>query len=76
MHWINVEKRLPETNERFTGPDDKVSDLLLVYDAKEGEQIAFLEEYLGSYEWIALQKRESFVLEEVTHWMPLPELPK
>lgn len=76
MKWVSVEDRLPETRVRFCGPEDKVSDLVLAYDLKEGEQIAFLEEYLGSYEWIALQKRESFVLEDVTYWMPLPALPK
>ncbi len=64
MNWISVKERLPEDGE-----------LVLVYNARD-DFLAVLEHDSSEYEspWHG----GDYWLDEddVTHWMPLPELPK
>ena len=59
--WIPVSERLPERRET-----------VLVCDAREDYMNAW--EYLGRDEW--LWDSTIWRTEDITHWMPMPEMPK
>lgn len=61
-HWISVADRLPEKLNKF------FSDFVLVMYTRGGKPYPFITRYdyeCGMWE-----------IENVTHWMPIPELPK
>lgn len=60
MQWISVEERLP---------DDGLTVLVAVPGASEPV-------WLGYYEDRWYWENAEYVRENVTHWMPLPELPR
>ena len=65
MKWISVTDNLP-----------KINDVVLVYD-KDIEDVAtgYISEFIGDRcVWI-IDYGQS-ISDEVTHWMPLPQLPK
>lgn len=65
MEWISVKDRLPEIN-------------VLVLCLKKSKKY-FIGSYIGasySNEYAAFKHAEKDMAIGVTHWMPLPELPK
>lgn len=67
MKWIPVEERLPEYNKR-----------ILVTDIRDGYMsVTVLMKGWGGRDdgW---EGEDGYMLpvEEITHWMPLPEMPK
>ena len=64
MEWISVEDRLPETFGRYLVHIESISG----YEPRKN--CVFIEYFLG--EWIFT----GWEYNRVTHWMPLPELPK
>lgn len=67
--WISVKDRLPETN---LGSAYNYSEVVAVLTKDVGyPTTARLERYGGR--WYCLLSDDS---PEVTHWMPLPEIPK
>jgi len=61
--WIPVSERLPEDTERM---------LTIVYDAFEDTTAISILQHYGDGDWFSWES-ERYV---VTHWTPLPELPK
>ena len=81
--WIPVEEKLPELHdESFETEDEilyyKVSDPVLVVYNYDNQIVAIYEmdkDEDGDYTfegWMA----NGDILHSVTHWMPLPQLPK
>ena len=60
--WISVEERLPEKVNKF------LSDEVLVRYLRGGKEYTFVTHY--DYEY------QTWNIPNVTHWMPIPELPK
>ena len=69
--WISVEERLPEEVKR---DDEEASstDIVIVAVRDDMNNIFVSDDILCKGEWV----NYSAPLFEVTHWMPLPELPK
>ena len=64
--WIRAEERLPEGNKEV---------LIYLPEYDSGEMGALFEiPSLNLKEWA--QDEDAFMLDEVSHWMPLPEPPK
>ena len=63
QEWISVKDRLPEENLRA-----------LCFIQKDGIQILCFGKYGGRMTWQG--DEYNYELNEVTHWMPLPEPPK
>lgn len=64
MEWINVKTRLPERNMR----------VLVIVD-----RYIAMAEWNTEWKWFGFADREdtnAFSSRAITHWMPLPELPK
>ncbi len=61
--WIPVSERLPEDTERM---------LTIVYDAFEDTTAISILQHYGDGDWFSWDSGRYVV----THWMPLPELPK
>lgn len=70
--WISVEERLPEINR------NSYSDIVLTIDENQNIVVAFYSFYRR--EWIRVEGKEniddSISQNDITHWMPIPELPK
>lgn len=63
--WISVDDRLPELYEQYDH-----SDKVLVTDGRDIRMDCYYREW-GWYEKMMWQMKEP-----ITHWIPLPELPK
>jgi len=70
--WISVEDKLPEEKQP-----------VLVANYFKSARKPYYEYYMGFYrdgEWCACtcvdENGEDYILTDVTHWMPIPELPK
>lgn len=73
MEWISVKDKLPEYTGTLYG--NKITDVVLFTDSKdiytghlESVRPDFINEYWTDY--------SDETVNNVTHWMPLPELPK
>ena len=68
MNWISVKERLP---------DEGVEVLVYCCYFKDNcsQEIASLDSYGGIQYW-DLEGRQYLEMEDVTHWMPLPEPPE
>lgn len=64
--WISVEDRLPEEQK-------EVSIYLPEYDSVEMASL-FTIPSMNLREWV--QNEDAYMLDEVSHWMPLPEPPE
>lgn len=64
--WINVKDRLPEVQK-------EVLIYLPEYDIVEMAEL-FLYASMNLKEWV--QNEDAYKLNEVSHWMPLPEPPE
>lgn len=81
--WISVNERLPETSNTYNGSHDDIgySNKVIIAISKRNEQSALVsvgvyikyDEY-GHNRWEELGNPWEKIT--VTHWMPLPELPK
>lgn len=69
MEWISVKDRLPKSSLW----------VLVAYKTSKRQclmmEIAYLQNYFGYQDWYTTEAKYNTV-EGVTHWMPLPELPK
>lgn len=63
--WISVEERLPELGLHVLTYGIYTKDLIVAW-------LDDCDEFLGVYDWV----NEHQSLDQVTHWMPLPEPPK
>lgn len=63
QRWISVSERLPEDTERM---------LAIVYDAFEDTTAISILQHYGDGDWFSWDSGRYVV----THWTPLPELPK
>ena len=71
MEWISVENRLPEIKNRGK-KENPCSDSVLVTD---GVEIQVGNRWIcGNKEYFLPYYR--LTIEDITHWMPLPEPPK
>ena len=77
MEWINVKDRLPSEDGRYLvctkssiGKFVKIISYALNYDCP------FSHEWMqGRALWYAYGEVGDYEIDNVTHWMPLPELP-
>lgn len=77
QEWIPVSERLPWTD----GAPDQNADFFLVSFTGELQEVEcrgfmFTATYNGDGKWSLPFKPYEDVTDGVTHWMPLPELPK
>lgn len=64
--WIGVKERLPEMNE----------EVLISYGNTPFYKLAFLI-HNGDRKWFhGTYSNQEYQIDDVTHWMPLPEPPK
>lgn len=74
--WISVKERLPEEYEEETGLMSfrhyKTSDLVIVAVVNSDGERFVSDDIRINGEW----NNYKFPMFDVTHWMPLPELPK
>ena len=66
MKWIALQDKFPESYEGVL-----VTDGVVVTAAELTKSFGWTGHEFGGYEW-----EWDFNEEEITHWMPLPELPK
>ena len=72
MEWISVNESLPERREGLTGPNDE-SDYVIAYSEKfDKYSVSRYCYYFESWEY---RDGMDQLLNEITHWMPLPEKP-
>lgn len=68
--WISVEDKFPDTNQKWSE-----SDYVLVLNANNGDLgVAWYNS--KSNEWRLSHSITSSLCIKVTHWSPIPELPK
>lgn len=82
MRWIPVEERLPEKGDwvlaAYRGKGGKPLVEIAIYNPKTkvhkrgGEVYVVLEGWYRNRDWSVCD----MILDQVTHWMPLPKLPK
>jgi len=71
--WIPVEERLPEESNMIEdGKGGTCSDLVIVFVRDDNENTFTCDDIIANGEWVNYPAP----LFDVTHWMPLPELPK
>lgn len=70
--WINVDEDLPCNHEELI--HFGFTNNVLVIDDQQNTFIAFMKKYKD--EWIWDSTNNFVFLPLITHWMPLPELPK
>lgn len=68
--WISVKDRQPKC---IHGSSDSV---LVCRDNGECEVAYLVYDNDDGFYWYTQDERSAFEFEEVTHWMPLPELPQ
>lgn len=74
--WISVKNKLPITISYPHASDSLVSPILLLYSDKYGILIGCMVEYPDQpYEWYAIEIKDNLLIEDVSYWMPLPEVP-
>ena len=78
MEWIKTSDRMPPSDESSFGPSDRV---LIVYrDESELDVMiaCFVRTRLDSDQgmWFPDDGEDDLSCDQVTHWMPLPDLPK
>lgn len=75
MEWIKVSERLPDPL-----PGSDTSPLVLIRQSEDSPRCSTAPQIWIGYYWHDEKyggwKTYQLDLEEVTHWMPLPELPK
>ena len=78
--WISVNDRLPEEDKDYlviTNDFGKYSSVKIRSFAKDGETIDEYDLAGKKYVWYFWSNEYGYVsTNSVTHWMPLPELPK
>lgn len=72
---VPIKERTPAVYARVHGPDNLVSDILLLYSEKEGVLIGFFEDYGETFDWVAIQIKDNILVTDISHWMPLPGRP-
>lgn len=80
--WISVDERLPDLCDR--DPDWSVTVLFRTtqghlhsgYRYVGRAQTSFYDDSWSTPYWLDESENLSFEVDEVTHWMPLPEAPK
>lgn len=79
--WVSVEDRLPELNEPLMGyNDDDVLEVIienymatvLAYDENKG----IIKAELTKRGWAEISSNSHSTIVKITHWQPLPPLPK
>lgn len=77
MEWITIEDKEPPKESSFLGTDGKI-----IFAAYWNEDCDFYQvggwercNYCGGASNVSLTE-ENYKTKKVTHWMPLPELPK
>ena len=72
-NWISVKDRLPELN------DNHYSDDVLMFN-QHGMEVTHIEKVKRIIRWKGIQEvietNNGALIEEYTHWMPLPKPPK
>lgn len=63
--WISVKEKVPELGLHVLTYGIYTKDLIVAW-------LDDCDEFLGMYDWV----NEHQSLDQVTHWMPLPEPPK
>ena len=71
--WISVDEDLPCNHEELIHFD--LTNNVLVIDDKQNTSIAFMKKYKDN-EWVWDSTNNFVFLPLITHWMPIPELPK
>lgn len=80
MKWISVKEKLPEIQNRYcSNCRQNIRPLAhYVYDSEKGICIAYYQKDISLYpksaSWVRIHTRHKLL--HVTHWMPLPEIPK
>lgn len=73
MQWISVDDRLPDNNDKvIVCCLSEISDYGYPYDYKDACEMGFYEKD----QWYSDNPDDMDVLDNVTHWMPLPGPPK
>lgn len=64
--WISVEERLPEPEK----------DVIILNKRKQVDIDFLTDDFEGGYYWWKSDEAIFCEDDEITHWMPIPELPK
>lgn len=80
MEWISVKDRMPETTAQSQGENYEyhASSKVLTWILGDKEPSKAIYNYGNGYNNWAVEFGEDYInyeLDEVTHWMPLPERP-
>ena len=67
--WINVEDRLPDRDEEYTGPD------VLAWNARDSVLVLAWYDFMDK-EWRTFECSENSHVIYITHWQPLPDPPE
>lgn len=70
--WVSVGDRLPIRTNKLSSCTDPV---LVVRTNGECDVCSFVYDDEGNY-WTTVDDRIQYEPDEITHWMPLPKLPK
>ena len=78
MIWISVNDRLPESSNNIVLAIclDDINDYSYPYTSDEAQSIAFYSNLHWWDETMPEECKEDNIIEDVTHWMPLPEPPE
>lgn len=77
MGWISVKNGLPPCDYEHCETGDYVSNVVMVHDVNSYEFNAGFGHVNDDGVWTVYDGEHDFMnVQNVTHWMPLPELPK
>lgn len=76
--WISVKERLPEINERVLVLEKNTENENMVYTCDTTIEVCYRADMCvgGWIDDAGFALGERFYDVEVTHWMPLPEIPE
>lgn len=83
--WIKCDEKLPEKNGRYLATIDTVTSwglkLKYVAECEFRKRLCEIrydwpDEHGWFHRWAGEKGPDEYIVKDVTHWMPLPELPE